>query len=367
MKIALLSDSIYPYNKGGKETRSYQLVNELAKKGHDIHFYTMKFWSGENIIVKDNITYHGICKNYPLYNGERRSIKQGLIFGFASFKLFFEKFDVLDADHMVYFHLFPARLACWFKRKKLIITWHEAWGKKYWIKYMGKKGIFGYLLEKISAIIADKIIAVSENTKNDLNKILNVPKSKISVIPNALKIKEIEKIKVSNEKSDIIFAGRLISHKNVDILIKAMDYIPDRQLFILGDGVEMTSLKKLVSKLGLKNITFKGFMENHDDVLSLMKSSKVFVIPSSREGFGISIIEANACNLPVITVNEPSNAGKNLIQNDKNGYVCQLNEKELANSIKKALNKKDWDCKQYVYKYDWNSIIKNFEEVYGVQ
>ena len=53
MRIALVSDSIYPYNKGGKETRSYDLAVKLAEKGHEVHFYTMKFWEGEDVIKKD--------------------------------------------------------------------------------------------------------------------------------------------------------------------------------------------------------------------------------------------------------------------------------------------------------------------------
>ena len=55
-------------------------------------------------------------------------------------------------------------------------------------------------------------------------------------------------------------------------------------------------------------------MEKHEDVYSLMKSSKVFVLPSTREGFGISVIEANACGIPVITVRHENNASKDLIQ-----------------------------------------------------
>ena len=52
MKIAFVSDIIYPYSKGGKEIRSYYLARELAKQGYDVHFYTMKFWKGKDIIKK---------------------------------------------------------------------------------------------------------------------------------------------------------------------------------------------------------------------------------------------------------------------------------------------------------------------------
>ena len=144
MKIAFVSDSIYPYNKGGKETRSYDLAKQLVKEGHEVHFYTMKFWEGNEIIEKDGFFLHGICKKMPLYKNNKRDIWQGIKFGFASFKLLKENFDVLDADHMVYFHLWPAKLACIIKSKPLIVTWHEVWGKAYWKEYMGKMGFLGY-------------------------------------------------------------------------------------------------------------------------------------------------------------------------------------------------------------------------------
>ncbi len=360
MRVALLSDSIYPYNKGGKETRSFQLVNELSKRGHDVHFYTMKFWKGSSVMVKNGVTYHGICKEYPMYNGDKRSIKQGIMFGLASFKLLFEKFDILDADHMVYFHIFPARLACWLRGKKLVVTWHEVWGKNYWREYMGWKGVFGYFMEKLSSILADRIIAVSKDTSSDLVKVLGVKKSKVKVIENGLHLSEIEKVDKSKETSDIIYVGRLLSHKNVDVLIEAVKGFKGKVL-IVGGGVELNRLKKLAND----NIEFKGFVESHDEVIALMKSSKAFVLPSTREGFGITIIEANACSLPVVTIDVPTNAGRSLIKDGENGYLCSLDSKSLRSAIDKALSKRDWSTKSYVYKYDWNHLIMKFEEVYS--
>ncbi|MBU4347890.1 glycosyltransferase family 4 protein [Patescibacteria group bacterium] len=364
MKIALISDSIYPYNKGGKETRSYELASKLSKN-NDVHFYTMKFWDGKEAIKKNGFYLHGICKETPLYKKNRRNIWQGIKFGISSFKLLGEDFDVLDADHMVYFHLIPSKIACMIKRKPFVVTWHEVWGKDYWIQYMGRKGILGYFMEKLSSKLPDKIIAVSEKTKNDLIKNLKVHSEKIVVIPNAIDIKRIEKIKPSKEESDIIFAGRLLSHKNVDVLIKAVSKLKNKRLIIIGDGPERESLEGLTKELGLeKNVIFKGFIEKHEDVLGLIKSSKVFVLPSSREGFGISVIEANACGKPVVTVNEKDNASKYLIKNPKNGFVCELDEDDLANVIRKSLGKKNWETKKYVEKYNWDKIIKKFEGVY---
>jgi L-malate glycosyltransferase len=373
MKIALISDSIYPFNKGGKETRSYELATQLVQKNHEVHFYTMKFWPGKDVIKKNGFYLHGICKNHPLYVGKRRSIKQGILFGLASFSLLKENFDIIDADHMVYFHLFPTKLVCLIKRKNMVITWHEVWGKKYWKEYMGRKGIFGYWMEKMSSKLPNKIVSISKHTTSNLKNKLNVKSKNIVTIPNAVDIKLIQSVKPSKEISDVIFAGRLIQHKNVDVLVRSINLIkksnPKIKCIIVGNGPEIENLKWLTKQLKLnKNIVFKGFIDKHEDVLSLIKSSKVFVLPSIREGFGISIIEANACGIPVVTTNHKDNASKDLIQKRKNGFVCRLDEKEFAKAILKAIrqskNMKPY-CLSSTKRYSLTNIINNFEEVYG--
>jgi glycosyltransferase involved in cell wall biosynthesis len=99
-------------------------------------------------------------------------------------------------------------------------------------------------------------------------------------------------------------------------------------------------LEQLVSDLGLRaNIEFVDFMANHDDLFSLMKSSKVFVLPSEREGFGLVVLEANACGLPVVTVSHPENAAQRLILEGENGFVTSLDAAGLARATLRCLDR----------------------------
>lgn len=123
MKIVLVSDAIYPYNKGGKEKRVFELSTRLAKLGHDVHIYTMRWWSTpETTRTENGVQLHAISKKYEMYHGDRRSIKEGVMFAFACLKLLTVKFDVIDVDHMPFFPIITTWIVCvlTFRRKKFL-------------------------------------------------------------------------------------------------------------------------------------------------------------------------------------------------------------------------------------------------------
>jgi glycosyltransferase involved in cell wall biosynthesis len=69
-----------------------------------------------------------------------------------------------------------------------------------------------------------------------------------------------------------------------------------------------------------------------------MKSLKVFILPSTREGFGIVVIEANVYGISVIAIDHKGNAARDLTEEGKNGFVCQHNEEEITDKCIKILN-----------------------------
>jgi len=372
-KIAFISDAIWPYNKGGKEKRLFDIATRLSKAGLDVHVYTMKWWPGPRKINNNRITLHAICNLHPLYSGSRRSIKESVFFALSCFKLIFEDWDIVDVDHMPFFPLYSMKIVCLLKGKKMIATWHEVWGNDYWLKYMGKLGFISSLIEKFSVLLPDEIISISSHTTKQLRGKLGSQKE-ITTIPVGIDIKHINSVRPSPIKTDVIYAGRLLSHKNVDVLIKSISLLkklhPEIKCLIIGDGPEKNQLIQLCSDLKLnKNIKFFGFVKDIDTVYSLMKSSKVFVFPSNREGFGIVTIEANACGIPVITTNHQDNASKDLITAEENGYLCNLDEYEIANSIsQKILRNSNKNlkhmCLSHATKYNWNRIISKVQDIY---
>jgi L-malate glycosyltransferase len=373
MKIAFIYDAAYPWVTGGAEKRVYELAKRLAENGHEVHCYSFGWWWSEekNDIVKDGIHLHGVSKPQKLYTDGKRSIKEAIYFSLKLINpLMKENFDVVDCQGFPFFSSFTARIHSLLGKSTLFITWIEVWDD-YWYEYMGKKGVFGKLIERTAMNLNSNWIAISDKVKRDLIKINS--KKEISVVPMGIDAIEIQKIKPSRMNTDVIFAGRLIKNKNVDLLIRSIALvktkIPDVKCLIIGDGPEKDSLLKLREDMGLTaNITFMDFLDDHDDLISSMKSSKVFVLPSTREGFGIVVIEANACGLPVVVVRDKMNAACDLIYEGLNGYISDFNHEDMADRIFKAITNKEEmnsECLKKAVQFDWNKIIPELEGFYS--
>lgn len=369
MKIAFIYDAIYPFVKGGGEKRIYEIGKRLIKKGHDMHLFGLKWWDGPDIIENEGMILHGVCEKMELYVDGRRSISEALIFSIKLLPhLYNQKFDIIDVTAFPYFSVFTAKLVSIIKRTPMVITWHEVWGD-YWYEYLGRKGFFGKLIENIASKLG-KSIAVSQMTKRNLELIGN---KDIYKIPNGIDLKRVSEIIPHNEKCHIIFVGRLIKEKNVDILLRAIDYVRrelgDIKCHIIGNGPEKDRLVKLTTDRRLdNNVTFFEFME-HDEVISRMKSSKLLVLPSSREGFGMVVIEAFACGIPVITTRCESNAASELISKET-GLLIDLDAYILGDAIYKLMTNDD--LQKYMSKcamtvaqeYDWDNIVDKLNIIY---
>jgi glycosyltransferase involved in cell wall biosynthesis len=369
VKIAFVYDVIYPYVIGGVQKRIWEIAIGLAGKGHDITVFGAKHWAGDDVIFKDGVRLWGVCPPISLFDGERRSIKEAISYAWKLLTpLLKERYDIVDCQNFPYFTCFSAKLHSILKKSKLVITWHEVWDN-YWYEYLGWKGVFGWLVERVVTTLSKYHIAVSEATRQSLRAIKRMD---IELIPNGIDIDQIAKIPGSDIQYHIVTACRLIKDKNIDLLLRVVSLLrasmPDVKCLIIGDGPEREKLEKLVAELDLiRNVKFTGFLKSSDQVFSYFKSSSVFVLPSTREGFGMVVLEANACGLPVVTVAHPMNSARYLITEGKNGLICQFNTCDMAAKIRMALSVApalSGGCIEYANRYDWNEIVDEAERTY---
>ena len=371
LKIAYVYDAVYPWVKGGVEKRIHEVSVRLAGRGHEVHVYGMRSWGEPSVIERDGVVLHGVCPGEPLYADGRRGAPQALRFGSSVLRpLLSSGADVIDCQNFPYFSCFSAKAASVLRGASLVVTWHEVWGD-YWYDYLGRRGVFGKAVERLAAGISDYPVAVSPSTARALAG-LGVP-GPVPVIPNGIDLARIAAIAPAAEGSDVIFTGRLIKEKNVDLLLRALvpvrEGIPDLRVLVVGDGPERLALERLARDLGLAGaVRFTGFLPRYDDVIAAMKASRVFVLPSTREGFGIAALEAMACGLPVVTVDHPGNAAGDLVVEGVNGYRSPLSAGEMGEGIRAGLDEgaqmRD-GCLRTAEGYRWEEIAVRLEEFYN--
>lgn len=360
-RLAFVSDAVYPFNIGGKETRLHEITTALAKQGHEVTIYTMKWWSGaERSVTYDGVRFCALMRRLPLYSGERRSIRQAVIFGFACLRLGSRAFDAVDVDHMPFFPLFTVRLVCALRRKRMTATWHEVWGHRYWREYLGLLGFAAFAVEVLAARAPHEIMAVSDQTAERLRVFL-AARVRVATVNPGVNFERIDAPTPPATPTDVIFAGRLLENKNIELLLRAVAAArasaPETTCTIIGEGPEREALESLAMTLGLgEAVSFHDFLP-YADLYARMKAARVFVLPSTREGFGLSVLEANACGLPVITVRHPDNAAQELIVEGRNGLVVEPTVSALADAVVTALSRDFSELRAHLddlrVRYDW--------------
>jgi glycosyltransferase involved in cell wall biosynthesis len=289
-----------------------------------------------------------------------------VVFGLACLKLLWHSYDVIDCSGFPFFSLISCRLVATLRGKTLISTWHEVWGAAYWREYLGRLGPVGTLVERLAVRLPDRIVAVSASTGRRLRRELGY-RNRIHLMPNGFDPTAMHPVTPATEPADVVFVGRLIAPKGVDLLIGAVARVARTgrkvRCLIIGDGPERARLVALARSLDVAHlVTFAGALPEAADVFAAMKAARVLALPSVREGFGMVALEANACGIPVITVDHPANAAADLVEHGHTGWVVAPTVPALAEAMEQALG--DWArspdaISAHVSRYAWPRLARD--------
>lgn len=237
------------------------------------------------------------------------------------------------------------------------------------------------LADPITAKRADKIVTVSENSKKDIQKFLNIPENKITVVYNGVdqeKFKRMESKVAEKILSDrkwpldyMLYAGT-IDHpgKNAMNVIKAFELLKEKEKYkgklvlagMPGAGYEIVEQYVKESKYK-SEIIFTGFVTDQE-LVALYSMCDVFCFLSLYEGFGIPPLEALACEAKVITSNSSSLPE---VVGDVGITVNPIDLDEIEKQIEYALSDSyrinEQSVAEHLKKYDWLTLNKQFEEV----
>ena len=312
---------------GGSELATYYLVQNLISKGHKVTYFcrTVNKNNQKNIIpIEDRNNKINIIQK-----GNRFSVYIWAIIYYL-FKLR-KKFDfIIDVHNAI-----PWFTPCYSRKKRILIVYHIV--NKIWFREMPfPLSWIGYILEtKIMPKVyrRTKIITISPSTKKE---IIEMGFKKDNIIISYLGINKKLKKGTKSKRPQLVYIGRIKKYKNID---KFIDLCKDLNINgeIIGQGDYKKELKNYVEKNNLSNlIKFSGFVSEEKKIEAYQKAW-AFIMPSMKEGWGITCIEANKCGTPVIAFNVEGI--KDAIKNNKNGFLCK-NYNEMLKKTQELINNK---------------------------
>jgi len=232
------------------------------------------------------------------------------------------------------------------------------------------------LLIYFSKRYSKKIIVLTEYEKNYLLKKFNLDKDFVSVIPNFIDLEHISTLCLEpiygnnnyffDNKFIFITIGRLEKIKNQELMINAFKKLnekyPNISLIILWDWKDKQNLKNIANE----NVYF---LWNQENVFQFLSQSDCFLLTSESESFSIAILEAMACNLPIISTKTQWPC--EILENGKYWILVCHDEKSLYDAMEKILTNKKLreyykhQSKERVKRYQKNEIIKQWEKIFN--
>ncbi|QUJ73123.1 glycosyltransferase family 4 protein [Haloarcula marismortui] len=371
MNVCFVSNVIFPYVTGGAQKRIHEIGTRLADKGHTVTIYGRHYWDGPQKITHEGMTLRAVAPEADLYEDDRRSITEAIDFAARAFpplrrRLRNDEHDIVVASVFPYFPVLSSKLASLTADTPLATTWHEVW-RDYWEEYLGMLAPFGKLAEHVTARTPQHPIAVSGITADRLADI-GPTRENIDVVPNGIDTEQVQTAPLPEESYDVVFAGRLIEHKNVDMLLDAFDRVAaehDAMLGIIGDGPERERLEeKRESLTHADRVDMLGFLEEYENVLGYMRAAEVFASPSTREGFGITFVEAMAADCTVVAAAHPESAAEEVIGDA--GFCVDPSVDAVEATLRDALqgNRPPTNPVERAQQYDWDAIADQAERAY---
>jgi glycosyltransferase involved in cell wall biosynthesis len=353
--------------RGGAEARAFYLAREIAKEEEVVVLTTREEDDPrESEFLGIRVIRLGMERKYS----QRGSLAERMSFIVEGVRLR-EELDIVDGQCFIAYPV-AWRIA---KRSGIpaVATYHDVWLGK-WIRNVGVIGVAGELLERYILTRGwDRVIAVSGFTARMLVE-SGVERDRIVVIPNGVDVERIAGIEGEKEAEPTICCiSRLVKYKHVDEVLGAVarlkKEIPNLRCKIVGTGPEEQSLRELAARLGIgKNVEFLGFVKSHADVMRILKSSHVFCLASTVEGFGIVLLEAMAAGVPfVATKIEPlleASGGRGGL------FFTPGNVEEMSEKLLRLLTDEDLrrrkieEGREWVRNYRWGEIGRRVLEVY---
>jgi glycosyltransferase involved in cell wall biosynthesis len=340
MRLCIVYDCLFPHTVGGAERWYRNLAERLAADGHEVTYLTLRQWDrGEDPGVR-GVRVRAVGPRMALYAGPgRRRVLPPIVFGAGVlWHLLWHgrRYDVVHTASFPYFSLLAAALARVPWRFRVVVDWHEVWTRAYWRSYIGTVGGgVGWLVQRLCVRVRQRAFCFSRLHADRLRE--EGLRGEITILPGEYD-GPLEARPELEPEPVVVFAGRHIPEKRVPAIppavARARRELPGLRAMILGDGPDREEVGRLVSELGLDGVVeVAGFVPT-EAVEQAMSRATCLLLPSSREGYGLVVIEAAAYGTPSVVVQGDDNAAVELVSEGVNGFVARsASPEDLAQAI----------------------------------
>ena len=396
MKALLFTREFPPYVYGGAGVHVEYLSEELSK----LMDVEVRCFGDQDLHVKQ-LSVKGFPYENPNFNQADDKLKAVLQTLNTSILM---NSNNIDAD-IVHCHTWYAQFAgivaklCY--GTPLVITTHSLEPLRPWKReQLGRGYDASSWIEKTAIEMADAVIAVSKETKEDVLKYFEVSEEKIKVIYNGINLQEyvptketstLVKYGIDPTKPYVLFVGRITRQKGIIHLVNAIKYIDqDTQIVLCAGAPDTKEIGKEMEesinevKKSRSNVFWIAEMLPKKEVIQLYSQADVFCCPSIYEPFGIINIEAMACETAVVA----SAVGgiKEVVVDGETGLLIPLDQqteapfepvnpdafsRDLARGINKVIGNNELRLsmakngrKRVEAYFDWAAIAKQVEELY---
>lgn len=311
---------------GGAEILTHEHTKRWAEKGHKVVLFSSAFLG---------------CKKEETIDGVRiiRSGNRLTVYyqAFCYYKKYFQgQYDVVvdEINTIPFFTPF-------YVKEPLLVHINQLAREVWFHEIPFPFSLLGFLVEPwyLKIYRSIPVITISQSSKEDLLN-LGFSKTNIQTIPMGMNL-QIRRRKNKEKEPTLIWVNRVIKSKRLEHALKAFKYvkrkIPNAKLWIVGplSPSYRDRLQRLVQKLGLKDIIFYNYVEERRKQ-ELIQKAHLIISTSVREGWGLTITEANALGTPAVVYNV---AGlRDSTKNNETGLICEENTPQfLAENIVRLL------------------------------
>ncbi len=328
MRVCLVYDCLFPWTVGGAERWMRNVAEALAADGHEVTFLTRLQWDPADPPQIDGVTVVAVSKEEPLYGPDgNRTIGEPLRFGYGVLRHLTKHggdYDVVHTASFPYFSLLAAGVARRRHGYRLIADWHEVWSSGYWREYLGgPKGRIAQVVQRMCVRTRQDAFCFS-----DLHAV-RLREEGLKDAPTVLRGEwagTLQRPTPVPAEPLVVFAGRMIPEKRAPVVVEAVAIarrtIPGLRAEIFGDGPQLPAVRAEIERLdAAQYVRAPGFVAT-EEIDETLRRALCLLLPSTREGYGMIVVEAAAAGVPSVLVRAPDNAAVELLEDGVNGVVA---------------------------------------------